>query len=99
MKKTIYLFAILLYTINLFAQPGDDKPLVNESAYTKPFLHLVNDEKYFAKYAIEAHNGFFELMEPIKCKLHIPTGINKVWQDAENSNLHKKGDYDYSKDF
>ncbi len=99
MNKIIILLVYLTQTINLFAQPGDEPVFINEIAYSKPFLHLVNDEKYFAKYAIEAHNGFFELMEPIKCKLHVPTGINKIWQDAENSNLHMKGEYDYSKDF
>jgi hypothetical protein len=99
MNKIIILLVYITQTINLFAQPGDEPVFLNEIAYSKPFLHLVNDEKYFAKYAFEAHNGFFELMEPIKCKLHIPTGINKIWQDAESSNQHEKGEYDYSKDF
>ena len=88
-------------TVNLFAQPGpsDNHTFININENSKPFLHCVTDEKYFAKYAIEAHSGFFELMKPIKCKLHIPTGINKIWQDVENSHLHNKGEYDYSKDF
>jgi hypothetical protein len=59
----------------------------------------VPDEKYFAHYAVEAHSGLFNLIEPIKCKLHIPTGLNKIWRDAENINLPTKGDYDYSNDF
>jgi hypothetical protein len=99
MNKIIILLVYITQTINLFAQPVDEPVFINEIAYSKPFLHLVTDEKYFAKYAIEAHNDFFELMEPIKCKLHIPTGINKIWQDAESSNQHNKGEYDYSKDF
>jgi hypothetical protein len=99
MKKIIIFFVFLSLTINLFAQPGDEPSYINEKAYTQAFLHCVTDEKYFAKYAIEAHSGNFDITEPFKCKLHIPTGINKVWRDAENSNLHTKGDYDYSKDF
>jgi hypothetical protein len=99
MNKIIILLVYITQTINLFAQPVDEPVFINEIAYSKPFLHLVTDEKYFAKYAIEAHNDFFELMEPIKCKLHIPTGINKIWQDAESNNQHNKGEYDYSKDF
>jgi len=62
-------------------------------------LDCVSDEKYFAKYAKEAQTSSFELMDPIKCKLHIPKGMNKIWQDAKISNVHKKWEYDYSKDF
>lgn len=99
MNKIIILLVFISQTINLFAQPVDEPTFINENAYSQPFLHFVSDEKHFAKYAIEAHTGSFELMEPIKCKLHIPTGINKVWRDAENSNLYQKGAYNYSKDF
>ena len=99
MNKIIVLLVFISQTINLFAQPVDEPTFINENAYSQPFLHFVSDEKHFAKYAIEAHSGSFELMEQFKGKLHIPTGINKIWQDAENSNLHKKGEYDYSKDF
>jgi len=101
MNKIIILLVFISQTINLFAQPGPDKDnaLKDRSDYSQPFLHCVTDEKYFAKYAIEAHSGSFQLMEPIKCKLHIPSGINKFWRDAENSKLHQKGEYDYSQDF
>lgn len=98
MKKIIILLVYITLTINLFGQPGDEPTYINEQAYSQPFLHCVTDEKYFANYAVEAHTSSFKLIEPIKCKLHIPTGINKIWQDVENSNLHKKGEYDYSKD-
>lgn len=98
MKKVIILFVYITQTLNLFSQPIDKPVFINEAAYTKPFLHLVNDEKYFAKYAIEAQNGSLELMEPIKCKLHVPLGLNKTWQDAEKNNSLQKGGYDYSKD-
>ncbi len=101
MNKIIILLVFISQTINLFAQPGPDKDnaLKDRSDYSQPFLHCVTDEKYFAKYAIESHSGSFQLMEPIKCKLHIPAGINKIWRDAENSKLHQKGEYDYSQDF
>jgi hypothetical protein len=99
MNKIIILLVFISQTINLFAQPVDEPTFINENAYSQPFLHFVSDEKHFAKYAIEAHSGSFELMEQFKGKLHIPTGINKIWQDVENSNLHTKGEYDYSKDF
>jgi hypothetical protein len=99
MNKIIILVVFISLTINLFAQPGDEPTYINEKAYTQAFLHCVTDEKHFATYAIEAHSGNFDITEPFKCKLHIPTGINKIWRDAENSNLHTKGDYDYSHDF
>jgi hypothetical protein len=99
MNKIVILIFYTVLAFNLLAQPVDGPVLFNEKAYSKAFLDYVTNEKYFAKYAIEAHHGSFELTEKIKCKLHIPYGINKVWQDLENSNLHKKGDYDYSKDF
>ncbi len=99
MNKTIILLVYLTQTINLFAQPVDEPTFINENAYSQPFLHFVSDEKHFANYAIEAHSGSFELMEQFKGKLHIPTGINKIWQDVENNNLYEKGEYDYSKDF
>ena len=99
MNKIKILLVFISIAINLSAQPVDEPSFINEKAYTQAFLHCVSDEKYFAKYAIEAHPGSFELMEPIKCKLHIPGGINQVWQEATKSNLYKKGEYDYSKDF
>ncbi len=99
MNKILFLFVYITQLFNLLAQPGDEPVFINEKAYTQAFLHCVTDEKYFAKYAIEAHSGTLELMKPIKCKLHIPTGINKIWRDAENSNVNNKGDYDYSQDF
>jgi hypothetical protein len=99
MNKILILLALISQTINLFAQPGGKNALINQSAYSQSFLHCVSDEKYFAKYAMEAQTNSFELMELIKCKLHIPRGINKIWQDAKSSNVHKKWEYDYSKDF
>jgi len=99
MNKILVLLVFISQTINLFAQPGDKNSVINQSAHSQPFLHCVTDEKYFAKYAIEAQTSSFELMELIKCKLHIPKGINKIWQDAKSNNVHKKGEYDYSKDF
>jgi hypothetical protein len=98
MNKIIIFLAYITQTITLSAQPVDGPAYINEEAFTQPFLHCVPDEKYFAQYAVEAHSGLLNLIEPIKCKLHIPTGLNKIWQDAENSNLHLKGEYDYSKD-
>ena len=99
MKKSVYLFIFLINSINLFSQPVDHKLPINSSAYTKPFLDCVTDEKDFAKYAVEAHQYGFNLMDHIKCKLHIPSGINKIWKDIENSNQHKKGDFNYTRDF
>lgn len=98
MNKIIIFLAYITQTINLFSQPGDEPTYINEKAYSESFLHCVTDEKYFAKYALEAHSSSFSLVEPIKCKLHIPVGLNKIWQDIGNSNLHIKGEYDYSKD-
>lgn len=99
MNKFIIFLVCITQTIKLFAQPVDEPIFINENAYSQPFLHCVPDEKFFANYAIEAHSGSLKLMNTIKCKLHIPTGINKVWRDAENSNVYKKGEYDYSQDF
>jgi hypothetical protein len=101
MNKILTLLLIVIQTINLNAQPGphESNAFINDAAYSKPFLHCVTDEKYFAKYVTEAHTGSFYLTESLKCKLHIPTGINKIWKDAENSKVHKKGEYDYSNDF
>ena len=99
MNKILFLLVYITQIFNLLAQPGDEPVFINEKAYTQAFLHYVTDEKHFAKYAIEAHSGSLELMKPIKCKLHIPTGINKIWRDAENNNVNAKGDYDYSQDF
>lgn len=83
MKNIIFLIIILTNSTKLCSQPGDHGPLINSSACTQPFLHGVNEEKYFAKYAVEAHQYGFEMLEHIKCKLQIPAGINKVWQDIE----------------
>jgi hypothetical protein len=99
MIKTLLFFVFITQITNFFAQPVDEPTFINENAYSQPFLHFVSDEKHFAKYAIEAYSGSFVLMEQFKGKLHIPQGINKIWQDVENSNLHKKGEYDYSKEF
>jgi len=77
MNKIIILLVYITQSINLFAQPGDEPTYINEKAYSQPFLHCVTDEKYFAKYAVEAHSSSFKLIEPIKCKLHIPTGLIK----------------------
>jgi hypothetical protein len=99
MKKIIYLFAIITHAVGLRAQPGDDHTFFNEKAYTQPFLHCVTDEKHFAQYAVDAKQHGFEMTETLKCKLHIPTGINPIWQNIEKSNLHNKGDFDYTTDF
>jgi hypothetical protein len=99
MNKILILLVFISQTINLFSQPGDKNVLINQSAYSQPFLDCVTDEKDFAKYAIEAHQYGFNLMDHIKCKLHIPSGINKIWKDIENSKQHKKGDFNYTNDF
>lgn len=98
MYKIISYLVFIIHTINLCAQPGDDKQVFNESAYTQPFLHCVTDEKDFAKYAIEARQYGFKMMDHIKCKLYIPSGINKIWQTIEKSH-HPKGEFDYTNDF
>jgi hypothetical protein len=99
MNKILILLVFISQSNNLFSQPGDKNVLINQSAYSKPFLDCVTDEKDFAKYAVEAHQYGFNLMDHIKCKLHIPSGINKIWKDIENSKQHKKGDFNYTHDF
>jgi hypothetical protein len=99
MNKILILLVFISQTINLFSQPGDKSVLLNQSAYSQPFLDCVTDEKDFAKYAVEAHQYGFNLMDHIKCKLHIPSGINTIWKDIENSNQHTKGDFNYTNDF
>jgi hypothetical protein len=99
MKKIAILLILVAHIVNIAAQPGPEAQEITYPDLNNPFLDLVNDEKYFAKYAQEVHSGSFDLMEPIKCKLHIPSGINKIWQDAENSKLYNKGEYDYTNDF
>ncbi len=98
MKKIITLLVLIIQSINLFSQPGDKEKFYNQSAYSEAFLHCVTDEKYFANYAIEARTSSFELMDVLKCKLHVPAGFNKIWKDLEKSNFNKLGEFDYSKD-
>jgi hypothetical protein len=99
MKRIVILLILVAQLVNLSAQPGEEAQETTYQYLNKPFLDLVNDEKYFAQYAQEVHSGSFDLMEPIKCKLHIPSGINKVWLDAENSKQYNNGDYNYANDF
>ncbi len=99
MTKILIVFVFISQAINLFSQPGDKNIFINQSAYSQPFLDCVADENDFANYAVEAHQYGFNLMDHIKCKLHIPSGINKIWKDIENSNQHKKGDFNYTHDF
>lgn len=95
MKTAVFLFALLTTLINVFAQPALPPTLDDR----RPFLHCVSDTADFAKYAAEARQGSFELMDEIHCKLHIPAGINTTWQEVEKSGLYKKGAYDYTHDF
>lgn len=99
MKTIVYFFIVILNSLNLFSQPVDTKLPINASAYTNPYLDCVADEKDFAKYAAEAQQYGFDLMDHIKCKLHVPSGIHKIWQDLEKSNLHKKGEFNYTRDY
>lgn len=98
MKKTNLLFLSFLFSLKILAQPVDHEIIINEAAYTQAFLHCVNDEKHFAKYAVEAHLSLLD-MENIYCKLYIPVGINTIWKNIEKSKLHKKGDFDFKNDF
>ena len=71
MNKILILLVFISQTINLFSQPGEKNVFINQAAYLQPFLDCVTDEKDFAKYAVEAHQYGFNLMDHIKCKLHI----------------------------
>lgn len=95
MKTTIHLFTLLTTLINLFAQPAHPPTLDDR----RPFLDCVSDTADFAKFAAEAYQDSFELMDEIHCKLHIPAGINATWQEVEKSGLQKKGEYNYTHDF
>ena len=99
MRKLYFLIVTFIYTFNLYAQPVEHDIQINEAAYTQPFLHCVNNEKYFAKYAIESHQSLLEFKEDILCKLHIPVGLNNLWKNVEKSKVHKKGDFDFKNDF
>lgn len=99
MGKIYCLIFAFLYSFNLLAQPVDHDIQINEAAYTQAFLHCVNNEKYFAKYAVESHQSLLEFKEDIYCKLYIPVGLNTLWKNAEKSKVHKKGDFDFKNDF
>jgi len=99
MKKFLLLFLSFWFSLKLLAQPVDHDIKINEAAYTQAFLHCVNDEKHFAKYAVEANQSLLEIKEDILCKLYIPIGINNLWKNIEKSKLHKKGDFDFKNDF
>jgi hypothetical protein len=101
MHKITLLLVLVAQTFNVVAQPGlsNKQALHTPAADSQPFLHCVTDEKNFAKSASEAYSGSFELMEVIQCKLHIPSGINKIWRDVQKSNAQNKNEYNYSKDF
>ncbi len=95
--KTIIQTALFLFcSIKIIAQPVDSEIVINEAAYTQPFLHCVNNEKYFAKYAVEAQRSLLEMTDTIQCKLHMPVGFNKIWMDIEKSKVYNKGDFDYT---
>jgi hypothetical protein len=96
LKPIVCLLIILINSISTLAQPVDSDIIINESAYTQPFLHCVVDEKYFAKYAIESHSSLVTKSDIIHCKLHVPTGLNQIWQDMEKSGRFSKGEFDYS---
>jgi len=99
MNKFLFLILSFLFSLKILAQPVDNEIIINEAAYTQAFLHCVNDEKHFAKYAVEAHQSLLDMNADIQCKLHIPVGINTIWKNIEKSKLHKKGDFDFKSDF
>lgn len=80
----------------LAAQTQYHSPPINEAAYTTPFLHCVTTEKYFAKYAVEARSVLFTLTDTLKCKLHIPSRLIAVWQEAEKTEKYTGRTFDYS---
>jgi hypothetical protein len=96
MKKCIAIIVFSVHAVYLFSQPQHHGPPINEAAYTTPFLHCVTTEKYFAKYAVEAHSALFALMDTLKCKFHIPKGLTAVWQEAEKTEKRTGGTFDYS---
>ncbi len=77
----------LLFSLKLSAQPVDSDIVINEAAYTEAFLHCTIDEKYFAKYAVEARSPLMEMKDKIFCKLHVPIGLrNSCSEFLKNRN-------------
>lgn len=96
MKQLCTCTLIALMAIAGYAQPVDHHVVINEAAYTAPFLHCVPDKKYFAVYAVESRSTSFEFTDTIHCKLHIPRGFHSVWRDIEKSGKYPAGEFNYS---
>lgn len=97
--KTLFNAILLLTSIKLLAQPVEVKKPKDQSESSKPYLICARNEREFAQNAAEAQSSIFEISDTINCKLHLPFGINKIATEIEKSKMHKKGEYDYSKDF
>lgn len=96
MKHLFTCTLIALMSIAGYAQPVDHHVVINEAAYSAPFLHCVPDKKYFATYAVEARSTSFNYTDTIYCKLHIPKGFHSVWRDIEKSGKYPAGEFNYS---
>ena len=88
----------LLLSFKLDAQPGDSDIIINEAAYTQAFLHCTIDEKYFAKYAVEARSPLMEMKDNIFCKLHVPIGLRNTFSEFLKNSPELFSEFNYSKE-
>jgi hypothetical protein len=88
----------LLFSFKLDAQPVDSDIIINEEAYTQAFLHCTIDEKYFAKYAVEARSSLMEMKDNIFCKLHVPLGLRNSLSEFLKNYPDLLLEFNYSKE-
>ncbi len=98
MKSLRLIPIFLVCSINLLAQPVDQPFSFDPAAFHKPFLQCVKSEKYFAKYAGEAHSDQFIPTDTLLCQMHLPLGFNRLWREMEAGSRYEKGEFDYSND-
>jgi len=85
----------LSFSLKLSAQPVDSDLIINEAAYTEAFLHCTIDEKYFAKYAVEARSPLMEMKDNIFCKLHVPIGLRNSCSEFLKNRNELKAEFNY----
>jgi hypothetical protein len=96
MQKIAPLSILLWCCLKASAQPVDTEVIFDETQFVKPFLHCVPNKAYFAQYAVEAHSPIMNTKDTIHCKLYIPMGLDRVWEDTEKSGRYASGAFDYS---
>ncbi len=99
MKPIIKMLFLLLCPFAVVAQPKSTIDTLKNLTSANPSLQFKKEGDSFAKNLDKPTNTTFEGLENIDGRLHIPSGLYKIWRDIQNNKEFIKKDFDFSKDF